>query len=121
VLQQDTAARRFSHFQAAESCKTEKGRRVFYMNARMRLIARERAGLFFVFRKGVDGNLQSGRWQRLRKKVQRMLLLLRSPIASLRWARAKSQALTRKKQNTWQSRRSNNFAECERDGIIMGF
>jgi hypothetical protein len=120
VLQQDTAARRFSHFQAAESCKREK-EEGFYMNARMKLIARERAGLFFVFRKGAGGNLQSGRWQRLRKKVQRMLLLLRSPIASLRWARAKSQALTRKKQNTWQSRRSNNFAECERDGIIMGF
>jgi hypothetical protein len=53
-----------------------------------------------------------------------MLLLLRSPIASFRWARAKCQAVANKKQNgisNWQARRTNSFAECERDGIVMGF
>jgi hypothetical protein len=51
-----------------------------------------------------------------------MLLLLQSPIASLKWARAKRKALTPKQDSSydWQGRRSNSFAECERDGIIMG-
>ena len=53
-----------------------------------------------------------------------MLLILRSPIASFRWARAKHKALAKLKQNgisDWQGRRSNSFAECEQDGIVMGF
>lgn len=50
--------------------------------------------------------------------------LLRSPIASFRWARAKHKALAKLTQNGvsgWQGRRSNSFAECEQDGIVMGF
>jgi hypothetical protein len=60
----------------------------------------------------------------LQKKLKRMLLLLRSPIASFHWARDKHKALAKLKQNAasgWQGRRSNSFAECERDGILMGF
>jgi len=93
------------------------------MNARMKLIARERATRFVVSAgvAGADGRLQSGKWARLQNRVKRMLLLLQSPIASFRWARAKSQVLARKNQDNWQGRRSNTFAEYERDGIIMGF
>ena len=96
------------------------------MNARMKLIARERAGLFVVSVDvaGADGSLQTGKWANLQNGLKRMLLLLRSPIASFRWAWAKRQAVSRKKHNgisNWQARRTNSFAECERDGIVMGF
>ncbi len=96
------------------------------MNARMKLIAHERAGLFVVSADvaGADGRLQVGKWASLQNGLKRMLLLLRSPIASVRWARAKRQAVASKKQNglsNWQGRRTNSFAECERDGIVMGF
>jgi hypothetical protein len=95
--------------------------KVLFMNARMKLIARKRTDLSFVSCEGVGANLPAGRRPKLRKKMERMLLLLRSPIASLRWARAKSQALAKKKQDRWQSRWRNSFAQCEQDGIIMGF
>lgn len=96
------------------------------MNARMKLIARERAGLFVVSADvvGAAGRLQTGKWSRLQNGLKRMLLLLRSPLASFRWARTKRKAVVRKKQNSvsnWQGRRTNSFAECERDGIVMGF
>jgi hypothetical protein len=94
------------------------------MNARMKLIARERASLFVVpvDVAGSDGSLQTGKWARVQNGLKRMLLLLQSPIASLKWARAKRKALTPKQDSSydWQGRRSNSFAECERDGIIMG-
>jgi hypothetical protein len=96
------------------------------MNARMKLIAREPSGLFVVSAHvaGADGCLQVGKWASLQNGLKRMLLLLRSPIASVRWAWAKRDAVASKKQNSvsnWQGRRSNSFAECERDGIVMGF
>jgi hypothetical protein len=96
------------------------------MNARMKLVARERAGLVVVCADmaGADGRLQAGKWVRLQNGLKRMLLLLHSPIASFRWARAKRKAVARKKQDSvsnWQGRRTNSFAECERDGIVMGF
>ena len=96
------------------------------MNARMKLAAREHAALFVISAEAAGGRGRShaGKWTSLQKKLKRMLLLLRSPIASFRWARAKHKALAKLKQNGvsgWQGRRSNSFAECERDGILMGF
>ena len=96
------------------------------MSARTKLVAREPAALFVVSAKAADGHgrSQTERWTLLQKKLNRMLLILRSPIASFRWARAKQKALTKLKQNgipDWQGRRSNSFAECEQDGIVMGF
>jgi hypothetical protein len=97
------------------------------MNARTKLVAREPAALFVVSAEaaGDRGCSQTGKWASLQKKLKRMLLILRSPIASFRWARARHKALAKLKQNAaafdWQGRRSNSFAECERDGILMGF
>lgn len=91
----------------------------------MKLVAWERAALFVVSAEAAGGRCrQTEKWTLLQKKLKRMLLLLRSPIASFRWARIKHTALSRLKQNAgfdWQGRRSNSFAECERDGILMGF
>jgi len=96
------------------------------MNARTKLVAREPAALFVVSLKAAGGR---GRSQRekgifLQEKLKRMLLILRSPVASFRWAWAKHKAAAKLKQNgipDWQGRRSNSFAECEQDGIVMGF
>lgn len=99
--------------------------KVSKMNARMKLVAREHA-LFVVAAEEAGGRGRSlaEKWTSLQKKLKRMLLLLRSPIASFRWARGKHKALAKPKQNDvsdWQGRRSNSFAECDRDGILMGF
>jgi hypothetical protein len=104
----------------------EKDERFLKMNARMKLVTREHAALFLISAEaaGGGGSLQAGTWTSLQKKLKRMLLLLRSPIVSFRWAWAKHKALVKLKQNAvsgWQGRRSNSFAECERDGILMGF
>jgi hypothetical protein len=95
------------------------------MNARMKLVAREHAALFVVSAEaaGSCGRSQTGKWT-LQKKLKRMLLLLRSPIASFRWAWAKHKALAKLQQDAvfnWQGRRSNSLAEYARDGILMGF
>jgi hypothetical protein len=94
------------------------------MNARMKLMARERASRFVVSADvaGADGLLQAGKWARLQNRLKRMLLLLQSPIASFRWARAKRKALAPKHDSryAWLSPWTNSFAECERDGIVMG-
>jgi hypothetical protein len=68
--------------------------------------------------------LRSGRWARFQRGLKRAMLLLKSPIASFRWARAKRRAAASKRpapSSDWQGRRSNSFAECEQDGIVMGF
>ncbi len=96
------------------------------MNARMKLAAREHAALFVISAEAAGGRkpLPAGKWSSLQKKLTRMLLLLRSPIVSFRWARAKHKALAKLQQDAvsdWQGRRSNSFAECEQDGILMGF
>jgi hypothetical protein len=114
----------------AGSCNTwdlcRQDERLLKVNARMKLVARQHAASFVVSAEAADdrGRSQTGKWTLLQKKVKRMLLLLRSPIASFRWAWAKHKALAKLKQNAdsgWQGRRSNSFAECERDGILMGF
>src|SRR5579871_2748927 len=86
---------------------TEKDERFFNMNARMKLVAREHAALFVISAEAAGGGGRSatGQWTSLQKKLKRMLLLLRSPIASLRWARDKDKALAKLKQNAvsgWQ-------------------
>jgi len=96
------------------------------MNARMKLVARGPAALFVVSAEPAGGRRcrQTGKWTTLQKKLKRMLMLLGSPLASFQWAWAKHKALAKLKQNAafdWQGRRSNSFAECERDGILMGF
>ena len=103
-----------------------KDEKVSKMNARMKLVARGHAALFVISAEAADGRrrTQAGKWTWLQKEFKRILLLLRSPIVSFRWARAKHKALAKLKQNAvsgWQGRRSNSFAECERDGIVMGF
>ena len=94
------------------------------MNARMKLIARERAGRFVVCSdlSGADARLQERKWARLQNRLKRMLLLLRSPLASLKWARAKRKALAPKQVSSysWLCPWTNSFAECERDGIVIG-
>jgi hypothetical protein len=96
------------------------------MNARMKLVAREHGALFIVCAEAAGGcrRSQTGQWTSLQKKLKRMLLLLRSPIASFRWAWAKHKALAKLQQDAvfnWQGRRSNSLAEYARDGILMGF
>jgi hypothetical protein len=96
------------------------------MNARTKLVALEPAALVIVSAEaaGGGGRSQTERWTLLQKRLKRMLLILRSPIASFRWARAKHKALGKQKQNGvsgWQGRRSNSLAKCEQDGIVMGF
>ena len=94
------------------------------MNARMKLIARERASRFVVCADvaGAERHLQAGKWARLQNGLKRMLLLLQSPIASFKWARAKHKALALKQGRScaWLAPWTNSFAECERDGIVMG-
>jgi hypothetical protein len=102
------------------------GWKVSKMNARLKMVARGSAALFVVSAESAGGRRcqQTGKWTALQKKLKRMLLLLGSPLASFRWARAKHKALAKLKQNAvfdWQGRRRNSFAECERDGILMGF
>lgn len=96
------------------------------MNARMKLVTREHAALFVISAPvaGGGGRSQAGKWASLRNKLKRTLLLLRSPMVSFRWARAKHKALVKLKQHAvsgWQGRRTNSLAECERDGILIGF
>ncbi len=93
------------------------------MNARMKLVG-QNPSLYVISCDQASGGLQSKKWIRLRRALKRVKLLLRSPVASFRWAMAKHKAAARGKQTSvpgWQGRRSNNFAECEKDGIVMGF
>jgi hypothetical protein len=94
------------------------------MNARMKLVGRNCASLYVISHDRAGGSLELKNWIRLRRKLKRVSLLLRSPVASFRWAVAKCKAAPGKRQagiSGWQGRRSNNFAECEKDGIVMGF
>jgi hypothetical protein len=96
------------------------------MNARTKLVTREPAALFVVSAEpaGDRGRSQTDKWTLLQNKLKRMLLISRSPIASLRWARAKHKALGKLNRNrvSAQGRMSNSFADPERNGILlMGF
>jgi hypothetical protein len=94
------------------------------MNARTKLVTREPAALFVVSAEpaGDCGRSQTDKWTLLQNKLKRMLLISRSPIASLRWARAKHKALgklNRNRVSDWQDGRSNSLADSERNGILM--
>ena len=94
------------------------------MDARMRRVERPSADLLVVASGTGGGCLPLGRWARFQRAWERAKLLLESPIASFRWARAKRRAADRKKPTPasgWQGRRKNSLAECEQDGIVMGF
>ena len=94
------------------------------MDARMRRVERPSADLLVVASDAGGGCLPLRRWARFQRALERTRLLLGSPIASLRWARAKRRAAARKKSapaSKWQGRRKNSLAECEQDGIVMGF
>lgn len=90
------------------------------MNARIR-IAR-RVCVPTVVDSGTCSGLPQGKWRRFQRAVGRITLLLGSPIASFRWAMAKRRAIARKNGNTSDGQKSlSNFAQYERDGIVMGF
>jgi hypothetical protein len=94
------------------------------MNAQTSVVRRFSVGPCVVLHEACEG-LPRGRWIRIQRALERIRLLLGSPIASFRWARAKRRAASGKKKNSgasdWQGRRSNSFAACEQDGIVMGF
>lgn len=93
------------------------------MNARMNRVERPNTGLFVIACNNAGGSLPLGRWARLQRTLERARLLLGSPIASFRWAMAKKRLAKKTPAGTldWQGRRSKNFAQCEQDGIVMGF
>ena len=90
------------------------------MNARMNKAEHCQANLYLILPE-VIGDLQVGRSIKFRRALERIRLLLGSPIASLRWAIAKRRVKAGKKAMNGKRRRSSSLAECERDGIVMGF
>ena len=90
------------------------------MNARMNKAKRCQANLYLVSPEVISG-LQAGRWIKFQRDLERIRLLLGSPIASLRWAIAKRRANAGKNAMNGKRRRSSSLAECEQDGIVMGF
>ncbi len=90
------------------------------MNARMNKAEHCQANLYLISPE-VIGDLQAGRWIKFQRALERIRLLLGSPIASLRWAIAKRRINVGKKAMNGKRRRSSSLAECEQDGIVMGF
>lgn len=90
------------------------------MNAWMNKAEQCQANLYLISPE-VIGNLQAGRWIKFRRALERIRLLLGSPIASLRWAIAQRRVKAGKKAINGKSRRSSSLAECAQDGIVMGF
>jgi hypothetical protein len=90
------------------------------MNARMNKAEHCQANLYLISPE-VIGGLQAGRWIKFQRALERIRLLLGSPIASLHWAIAKRRINAGKKAMNGKRRRSSSLAECEQDGIVMGF
>ena len=90
------------------------------MNARMNKAEHCQANLYLISPE-VIGGLQAGRWIKFQRALERIRLLLGSPIASLHWAIAKRRINAGKKAMNGKRRRSNSLAECEQDGVVMGF
>jgi hypothetical protein len=90
------------------------------MNARMNKAEDCPANLYLISPE-VIGDLQAGRWIKFQRDMVRIQLLMGSPIASLHWAMAKRRAKAGKKAMNGKGRRSSSLAECEQDGIVMGF
>ena len=90
------------------------------MNARMNKAEQCQANLYLISPETI-GDLQAGRWIKFRRALERIRLLLGSPIASLHWAIAQRRVKAGKKAMYGKSRRSSSLAECAQDGIVMGF
>jgi hypothetical protein len=96
----------------------------YQMNARMKAVIRFNGGLLVISPDKACGGLQRGRWTRFQRTLERIRLLLGSPVASFRWARAKRRVESRKKRmNTPENkgRRSNCLVDCVSDGIVPGY
>src|SRR5215469_13983749 len=95
----------------------------YQMNARMKKAVRPYGGPFVISARKPEG-LQQGGWTRFQRTLERIRLLLSSPIASFRWARAKRKSAAGKKGTGTSERKGrwfSTFADYERDGIVMGF
>lgn len=92
------------------------------MNARMNKNKAEQcqAKLYLISPEAV-GDLQAGTWIKFRRALERIRLLMGSPIAALRWAIAQRRVKSGKKAINGKSPRSSSLAECAQDGIVMGF
>jgi len=90
------------------------------MNARMNKAEHCQASLYLISPEMIGG-LQAGRWIKFCRALERIRLLLGSPIASLRWAIAKRRVNAGRKATKGKRRCSSSLAECEQDGIVMGF
>lgn len=90
------------------------------MNARMNKVKQCQANLYLISPEAIVG-LQAGRWIKFRRALERIRLLLGSPIASLRWAIAQRRVKAGKKAINGKGRRRSSLAECAQDGIVMGF
>ena len=94
------------------------------MNARMKKeIVRPYGGPFVISAGKAHEDLRQGGWTRFQRTLERIRLLLSSPIASFRWARAKRRSISGKKGTGTSERKGccSIFADYERDGIVMGF
>jgi len=96
----------------------------YQMNARMKKVVRPYGGPFVISAGKAHEDLQQGGWTRFQRTLERIRLLLSSPIASFRWARAKRKSAAGKKGTGTSERKGrwfSTFADYERDGIVMGF
>jgi len=95
----------------------------YQMNARMKKAVRPYGGPFVISAGKTREDLRQGGWIRFQRTLERIRLLLSSPIASFRWARAKRKLTAGKKGTGTPKRRGwcSTFADYERDGIVMGF
>jgi hypothetical protein len=90
------------------------------MNARMKTVARFHAGLRAISSEKARRGLQSGWLIRLRRALGRMGLLLGSPVASYRWARATRKAIARRSEIQGPVNQSD--VEADYEGVrVMGF
>jgi hypothetical protein len=94
------------------------------MNALTKAEIRCKGGLLVISPDKDCEGLKRGRWARFQRTLGRIRLLLRSPVASLRWTRAKRRVESRKKGMSTpenKGRRSNSLMECVMDGIVPGY
>jgi hypothetical protein len=90
------------------------------MNARMKTVGPCNTGLVVISPGMARGGSQPGRWIRFRRALGRMGLLLGSPVASYRWARATRKAIARKSEIQGPVNQSD--VEADYEGVrVMGF
>jgi hypothetical protein len=97
------------------------------MNARTKKVEGNHVGLHVISCRGESHGVQPGRWTRIKRTLGRIGLLMVSPVASFRWARAKRNARYRQQgipgiaTGRAKPRRVSGLAECANDGIVMGY